>query len=150
MDVVTDLFDPVRDALGGGNLTLWLVIGGVVVLWLAMKAVKMAMRLVLGSVALAMFLGTAPWAGAAIEGPAAECAANEVSESASGWQANITKRVTVESISSDAACQADGQGLSAGTAVVKLRTFYDIPFQDWEVTPDGATSNYSLPVPSSS
>ena len=60
MDVVTDLFDPVRDALGGGNLTLWLVIGGVVVLWLAMKAVKMAMRLVLGSVALAMFLGTAP------------------------------------------------------------------------------------------
>ena len=140
MDVVTDLFDPVRDALGGGNLTLWLVIGGVVVLWLAMKAVKMAMRLVLGSVALAMFLGTAPWAGAAIEGPAAECAAAEVSESASGWQANITKRVTVESLSTDATCQSDGQGLSAGTAVVKLRTFYDIPFQDWEVTSEGIGS----------
>ena len=92
----------------------------------------------------------APWAGAAIEGPAAECAAAEVSESASGWQANITKRVTVESLSTDATCQSDGQGLSAGTAVVKLRTFYDIPFQDWEVTSEGATSNYSLPMPSAS
>ncbi len=137
---------PVRDALGGGQLSLWLIIGGLVLLWLAVKAVKMVVRLALGAVAVALFMGTVPWAGTAVEGAPADCAAAAVAEAASGWQTNLTKRVTAEEVSEDAACQPDGVGLDAGSAVVRLRSFYDLPFQTWDVTPVGPEARLDLPT----
>lgn len=146
MDAVSNVFDSVRDALGGGNLTLWLILGGIVAIWLAIRAVKFGLKLALGAAGLALWLGTAPWAGQPVEGPVADCAAAEVATTASGWQTNLTKRITVEEVSADARCDGDGQGLAAGSAVVKLRTFYDVPFQTWDLTPEGATSRMALPL----
>ncbi len=140
------LLDPVQDALGGGTLSLWLIIGGVVVVWLAVKAVKMVVRLALGGIAIALLMGTVPWAGTPVEGAPADCAAAEVTATASGWQATLTKRVTTEEVSDDAACRKNGVGLRAGSAVVRSRSFYDLPFQTWDVTPDGAEPRLDLPA----
>lgn len=140
------ILDPIRDGLGGGQLSLWLIIAGVVLLWLAVKAVKMVARLALGAVAVALFMGTVPWAGTAVQGAPADCAAAAVAEAATGWQTNLTKRVTTEEISADATCQPDGVGLEAGSAVVRLRSFYDLPFQTWDVTPDGPDARLDLPA----
>lgn len=143
MDAV---LEQIRDALGGGTLSLWLIIAGVVVVWLALKAVKMVVRLALGGIAVALFMGTVPWGGTPVQGAPAGCAAAEVAEAASGWQTTLTKRVTTEEVSSDARCQDDGTGLVAGSAVVRLRSVYDLPFQTWDVTPEGAESRLDLPT----
>ncbi len=140
------MLDPIRDGLGGGQLSLWLIIAGVVLLWLAVRAVKMVIRLALGGVAVALFMGTVPWAGTAVEGAPADCAAAAVAEASGGWQTNLTKRITTEQVSTDAACQQDGVGLETGSAVVRLRSFYDLPFQTWDVTPDGAEARLDLPT----
>lgn len=140
------LLDPLRDGLGGGQLSLWLIVAGVILLWLALKAVKMVVRLALGGVAVALFMGTVPWAGTAVEGAPADCAAAAVAEATDGWQTNLTKRVTTEQVSTDAACQPDGIGLQAGSAVVRLRSFYDLPFQTWDVTPAGPDARLDLPT----
>ena len=81
-----------------------------------------------------------------MEGAPADCAAAEVTATASGWQATLTKRVTTEEVSPDAACQEDGVGLRAGSAVVRSRSFYDLPFQTWDVTPEGAEPRLDLPA----
>jgi hypothetical protein len=143
---VESIWQTVQDTLGGGGMTLWLVIGGVVLLWLALKAVKMVVRLALFGLGGAMLIGTAPWTGADVPGAVAACAVAEVSAEADGWQSHITKRVTAEEVSSDAACASDGVGLSSGSAVVRLRTIYDVPFQTWDVTPDGAEPRLDLPT----
>ena len=140
------LLDPIQEALGGGTLSLWLIIGGVIVVWLAVKAVKMVVRLALGGIAIALLMGTVPWAGTPVEGAPADCAAAEVTATASGWQATVTKRVTTEEVSPDAACQEDGVGLQAGSAVVRSRSFYDLPFQTWDVGPEGAEPRLDLPA----
>jgi hypothetical protein len=140
-----EIFDGIGDLLGGGNLSLWLIIGGVIAVWLAIKAVKTIVRLALLAVGAALWLGVAPWAGAAIEGPASECAIAAVAEAATGWESNITKRITVENISADAACDEDGVGLSVGGAVVRLRSSYDLPFQTWDVTPAVVEPRTDLP-----
>lgn len=140
------ILEPIREALGGGQLTMWLILGGIVAGWLALKAVKAVIKLALGVVAATLVLGTAPWAGSAVPGAPADCAAAAVSAAASGWQTNLTKRVTTEELSTDATCANDGVGLSAGSAVVRLRTFYDLPFQTWDVTPDGPEARFDLPT----
>ncbi len=140
------VLDAIQDALGGGTLSLWLILGGLLVVWLAVKAVKMVVRLALGGIAIALVMGTVPWAGTPVEGAPADCAAAEVTASASGWQATITKRVTTEEVSPDAQCRQDGVGLRTGTALVRSRTFYDLPFQTWEVTPEGAEARLDLPA----
>lgn len=140
-----EFFDGIRDLLGGGNLSLWLVVGGLIAVWLAIKAVKMVVRLALLAIGAALWLGTVPWAGAAIEGPAADCAVAAVAEASTGWETNITKRITVENVSADATCDADGVGLATGAAVVRLRSFYDVPFQTWDVTPDVVEARSDLP-----
>ena len=140
------VLDAVQDALGGGTLSLWLILGGLVVVWLAVKAVKMVVRLALGGIAIALLMGTVPWAGTPVEGAAAACAAAEVAASASGWQGTLTKRVTAEEVSQNARCRQNGVGLRAGTAVVRSRTFYDLPFQTWDVDPKGAEPRLDLPA----
>lgn len=140
-----EFFDGIRDLLGGGNLSLWLVVGGLIAVWLAIKAVKMVVRLALLAIGAALWLGTVPWAGAAIEGPATDCAVAAVAEASTGWETNITKRITVENVSADATCDADGVGLATGAAVVRLRSFYDVPFQTWDVTPDVVEARSDLP-----
>ncbi len=143
--VAIEVLDRVQEALGGGNLTLWLVGAGLVALYLAYRAVKLAVKLVALATAAVLFLGTAPWAGEPVTGPTADCAAAIVARDASGWQTNLTKRITVESLSGDASCADDGVGLATGTGVVKLRSFWDVPFQTWDVTTSGATSQVDLP-----
>lgn len=136
----------VTDLTGGGNLTVWLVVGGVVALWIAYKAVKLVMKLVSLAVGATLLLGTAPWAGTQVAAPedVVACVVRAVEEAASGWQTNLTKRVTVEELSADAACSGD-TGLANGTAVARLRTFYDVPFETWDVDPSGATTRLRLP-----
>jgi hypothetical protein len=140
----TELIDRARDLLGGGTLTVWLVVGGLVALFLAYKAVKLVVRLVAFAVAAVLLLGTAPWSGEPVTGATADCAAAVVAEGAGGWQTQLTKRVTVEELSPDASCNDRGVGLARGSATVKLRTFWDVPFQTWEVTPDGAEARIDL------
>lgn len=138
--------DFLTDLTGGGNLTIWLAIGGIVALYLAYKAVKFVMKVVALGVAAALFLGTAPWTGAAVDTPedVVACVTMAVEEAASGWQVNLTKRITVEELSSDARCSGE-TGLSSGSAVVRLRTFYDVPFETWDVTPAGAVTRLQVP-----
>lgn len=138
--------DVLTNLTGGGNLTIYLAIGGLIALLIAWKAVKMAMRVGALAVAGALFLGAAPWSGAAIDTPEAvvDCVVAEVEEAASGWQVHLTKRLTVEELSPDAACSGD-QGLSHGSAVVRLRSFYDVPFETWDVSPVGAVTRLQVP-----
>ena len=140
------VLDPIRDALGGGQLSLWVIVAGIVVVWLAVRAVRFVVRLAMVALAAALFLGTVPWAGSAVEGAPADCAATAVAEAAGGWPSNLTKRVTTEQVSDDATCQQDGSGLESGSAVVRLRTFYDVPFQTWDVTPQGSEPRRALPL----
>ena len=140
------VLEPIRDALGGGQLSLWVIVAGVVAVWLAVRAVRFVVRLAMVALAAALFMGTVPWAGSAVEGAPADCAANAVAEAAGGWPSNLTKRVTTEQVSDDATCQQDGTGLATGSAVVRLRTFYDVPFQTWEVTPQGPEPRRALPL----
>lgn len=140
-----EILDGIRDLLGGGNLSLWLIIAGVVVVWLAIKAVKTVVRLALLAVGAGLWLGVAPWAGAAIEGAASDCAIAAVAEASTGWESNIIKRITVDNISTDATCDSDGVGLATGVAAVRLRTFYDLPFQTWDVTPEVVEPRTDLP-----
>ena len=135
----------IQESLGGGNLSLWLIIGGLLAVWLAVKAVKMVVRLGLLAVGAALWMGIAPWAGPAIEGDASECAIAAVAEASSGWETNITKRITVDNISTDATCDSDGVGLATGVAAVRLRSFYDLPFQTWDVTPEIVEPRTDLP-----
>ena len=65
---------------------------------------------------------------------------------AQGWQSHLTKRVTTEELSPDATCRPDGSGLASGSAVVRLRTVYDLPFQTWDVTPAGAEARMEPPI----
>ena len=140
------VLDPIRDALGGGPLSLWVVLAGVVAVWLAVRAVRFVVRLALVSLAAALFMGTVPWAGGAVQGAAADCAATAVADAADGWPSNITKRVTTEEVSADATCRPDASGLASGRAVVRLRTFYDVPLQTWDVTPQGPAPRRELPL----
>jgi len=141
-----EIVEGIQEALGDGNLSLWLIIGGLLAVWLAVKAVKMVVRLALLAVGAALWMGMAPWAGAAIEGSAADCAIAAVAEASTGWETNLTKRITVENLSGDAACAGDAIGLSQGAAVVRLRTFYDLPFQSWDVTPEAVGPRTDLPA----
>ncbi|MDX1620401.1 MAG: hypothetical protein R3320_05390 [Nitriliruptorales bacterium] len=140
-----EFLDPVREWLGGGSLTLWTVIAGLVVVWLAFKVVSLGLKILALVVAVALFVSIAPWSGEDVDSDAARCAAAEVEETAEGWRSALTKRITVEQVSEDAQCQGDEVGLEQGTAVVKLRTFYDLPFQTWDVDSEGAAPRFDTP-----
>lgn len=135
----TDLF--------GGGLSPALIVGGLVAAYLAYRAAKFAIKLAFLGVAAMLFLGTVPWAGADIEGDAAACAREAVYAELRGWQELTTKRVTVEEISEDAACATDGIGLTAGGAVVRTRSFFDIPVQTWAVDEQGARATTLTQIP---
>lgn len=135
------LLETIGDAFGGGSLSPVLLIGSAIALFLAYKAVKMVVKIVALGVGAFLLASTAPWSGAApVEGAAADCAQEAVSQALSEWQLTITKRITVEQLSADAACAGEA-GLASGTATVKLRSFYDLPFQTWTVDPSGAKSS---------
>ena len=134
-----DLLDAARDALGGGTLSLWMLVLGAIAIWLAVKAVVGTVKLALFVAAGVMLLGVAPWSGGEpASGAAAQCAADAVAEANSGVQAVLTKRVTVDEVSPDAVCAGE-TGLAQGTATVRVRTWADVPFRTWTVSPDGAT-----------
>ena len=143
--VAIELLDRAQEALGGGTLSVWLIAAGLLALFLAYKAVKFAMKLVALATAAVLFLGTAPWAGEPVTGATAECAGAAVEQAASGWQTNLTKRITVEALSPDAACADSGVGLASGSAEAKLRSFWDVPFQTWDITPDTVEPRVDLP-----
>lgn len=133
---------PVRDWLGGGSLSLWTVIAGVFVLWLAFKVATLGLKLLSLVVAVALFVSVAPWSGEDVESQAARCAAAAVEAEAAGWRTAATKRITVEQVSDGATCTDGRQGLASGNAVVRLRTFYDLPFQTWDVDSSGAAPRF--------
>lgn len=141
------LLAPLRDALGGGTLSVWLVIAGVVAVWLALRAVRKLVRMVLGAAALGLFLGAAPLAGTAVPGAVADCAAAEVASATPTLLTQVTKRVTTETLSPDATCQPDGVGLATGSGTVRSRTVFDLPLQTWEVTPEGAVARLAVSLP---
>lgn len=134
-----ELIDGVRDALGGGTLSIWMLLGGAVALWLAWKAVVTTVRLALVAGAAFLLLGVVPWSGEPIEGAEADCAAAAVVDANAGVLAALTKRVTVEELSQDATCDRRGR-LASGTATVRTRTWADLPLRTWTATPDGAVA----------
>lgn len=134
-----ELLDGIRDALGGGTLSLWMIALGLLAAWLAVRAVVSTVKLTLFAGAAVLLLGVVPWSGQPqVVGPVADCAAAAVSDANSGAQAFLTKRVTVSELSADATCAGDA-GLATGTATVRVRTYADIPFRTWTVSADGAT-----------
>lgn len=137
-----EFLDPVRDWLGGGSLSLWTIIAALVVLWLAFKVVSLGLKLLALAIAVAMFVSLAPWSGEDVDSDAARCAARAVEAAAEGWRTVLTKRITVDEVSDGATCEEDGVGLASGDAVVKLRTFYDLPFQTWDVDAEGAAPRF--------
>lgn len=139
------LLDPIKDLLGGGTLSLWLIGGGLVLIWIATKIVKFAVKMTVFAVGGAMLLSAAPWSSEGIETPAADCARQAVEASMTFFEDLGAKRITIKDTSTDAACNADGTGLRAGSATARLRTFYDIPFQEYAVTPEGATPRLNIP-----
>ena len=126
------VLDAVREALGGGTLSFWMIGGALVAIWLAIKAVKATIKLGLVVAAVFLLVGVAPWSGSPVESAAADCAANAVGEANSGVQAFLTKRITVQELSPDAACDGEDR-LATGTATVRLRTYADIPFRTYTV-----------------
>lgn len=139
------ILDGVSDLLGGGTMTMWVVLAGLVALFLAYKAVKLVVKLIALATAAVLFAGTAPWATEPVSGDVAACAAAVVESGATGWQTTLTKRITVEELAPDATCASSGVGLEQGSALVRLRTWWDVPFQTWDVTPDGATARLEVP-----
>ena len=124
------ILDRVKDLFGGGMLSPVMIIVGLFALYLAFKVVSGVAKLVMGVVSIAMFLGVAPWSGAsALEGAVADCASTQASAELSGADSIITKRVEIISASPDAACNAGGDALAAGSARAQLRTFYDLPYR---------------------
>lgn len=144
------LLDPIKGALGGGTMSLWLIAGGFVVLWLATKMVKMAMRVVVLGIGAAMLLSTAPWTSDGIDSLTGDCALAAVQDAMTPVESVVTKRITIDEVSADAACNVEGDGLRAGTARARLRTLYDIPFQEYGVSPAGAVARMNLPDPTRS
>lgn len=141
-----EVISRVTDAFGGGLLSPLLILAGLVALLVAWKAAKIALRMAALVVTAVLLLGTVPWAGQDITGPAAQCASAAVELEMAGWQETVTKRITVEQISPDATCTPAGQGLARGTAAVRLRTVFDLPFMTWEVDPSGARSTSTGPM----
>lgn len=137
--------DAIRDALGGGTLPVWAILAGLIITWIALKTLTSMVRLaVLGAAAALILGGTVPWAGDALGTDVADCVQAAVREAAEGWRTAITKRITVEQLSGDARCADGGVGLAAGSGVARLRTFYDVPFQTYDVTPAGADARTDL------
>lgn len=141
-----ELIGPVRELFGGGTLTPWLVLGGVVLFWLALKAVRTVVKIALLALGGTLLGGVAPWSGAALDTPAAVCATAAVADELRGWPSFLAKRITAEELSPDARCDDDGRGLAAGTGGVKVRSFFDVPYQTWAVDPDGPRPITDLPT----
>ncbi len=142
---VREVLDQAQELFGGGALSPLLIAGGIAALWIAWKAVKFVMRLVALAVGVFLLVSIAPWSGADTDGRVADCARAAVEAELGSWQTTITKRVTVEELDPSAACASGDVGLRAGTAVVKLRSFYDIPFQTWDVAPSSVEPRIDLP-----
>ncbi len=142
---MTALLGPIQDALGGGAAALWMVGGGAFLIWLAFKLVKFTAKILTLGIGIAMLLSAAPWASDGVDSPAADCARQAVEDAMSTSESLIAKRVTVKATSDDAACNGAGDGLAVGTATARLRTFYDLPFQEYEVDADGAVPRFDVP-----
>jgi hypothetical protein len=139
------LLNPLKDALGGGTLTLWMIGGGLLAFFVATKVVKFALKATVFAIGGAMLLSAAPWSSEGIDTPVAACATQAVQAAMNTVEDLVSKRVTVKETSADAACNAEGNGLSTGTAKARLRTVYDIPFQEFTVDSTGATPRLDIP-----
>lgn len=141
-----DVITRVSDFFGGGLLGPVMIVAGLVALLVAWKAAKLVLRMLALAATAVLLLGTVPWAGQDVAGPVAACAVSAVQNELSGWQETLTKRITVEELSPDATCTAPEDGLAGGSATVRLRTVFDLPFQSWEVDASGARSTSTRPV----
>ena len=133
-----EIFNDIREAIPGGTISPVLIVIAIIFIVVAIKTVGMLLKLLLFTAGIAVALGVAPWAGNPVTGEVAACAADAVNDAAGGWQALAAQRVTVEELSLDAVCAPTLEGLVAGSASVKLRTFFDIPIETWTVDGDGA------------
>lgn len=139
------LLGPLKDLLGGGVGTLWMVGGGLLLIWLAFKIVKFTMKVLALGVGVALLLSAAPWASDGVDAPAAECARQAVEDAMTTVESIVAKRVTIKVVSDDARCNGDKSGLASGTATARLRTFYDLPIQEYAVDREGATPRFDVP-----
>jgi membrane protein implicated in regulation of membrane protease activity len=141
---MTDVFREIQEFLGGGTLTIWIIVGALVFTYVAFKAAKFAVRIFAIIIALALLVSIAPWSDEGEDSDRATCLVEYVTSRLTTWEAIAAKRLTVEDVDATATCQLP-QGISRGEASVKLRTFYDIPFQTIRVTPDGLDRSFELP-----
>lgn len=140
-----DVLREIQDFLGGGTLTVWIVVLALIFTYIAFKAAKFAMRIFAIVIALALLISIAPWSTEGESGQRADCLVDYVTARLTAWEAIAAKRLTVEDADPTASCQLP-QGISNGEASVKLRTFYDIPFQTIRVTPEGLDRSFELPT----
>lgn len=141
-----ELLTRVSEMFGGGLLGPLMIIAGLLGLLLAWKAAKFVVRMAALAATAILLLGAVPWAGQDVAGPAATCATEAVQVELDAIRETITKRITVEEISPDATCTPTTQGLATGTATVRLRTVFDLPYATWEVDASGARNTSTGPL----
>lgn len=138
LDQVGPFFDRVKDLFGGGLLTPIMIAAGLLVLYLAIKAVGSFLKIMMLLGAAGLFVGVAPWSGdSPVDTPVASCAAAQATDDLDGLLAVATKRVTVKSVGDDARCNRRKTRLARGSAEVQLRTFYDLPFRTVQISGGG-------------
>lgn len=142
---MTDVFRDIQQFLGGGTLTIWTIVLSGVFVAIAFKAAKFAARIFAIIVALALLVSIAPWSSEGEESDRATCLVQYVTARLTTWEAVAAKRLTVDDIDAPARCLLPG-GITGGEASVRLRTFYDIPFQTIRVTEEGLDRSWELPT----
>ncbi|MDX1511722.1 MAG: hypothetical protein R3249_10260 [Nitriliruptorales bacterium] len=131
-----DILREIQAWLGGGTLTVWTIVGAGLFTYIAFKAAKFAMRIAAIIVALALLISIAPWSTEGEDSERADCIVDLVTTNLTTLESIATKRMTLDEADALTTC-IWGQGVRGGAAQVRLRTFYDIPFQTITVTEDG-------------
>lgn len=139
---MTEIWQDIENLLGGGTLTIWTIVAALVVLYVAWKAAKFAVRIFAAIVAIALLLSTAPWSTEGIQSGEAPCIAEVVNAQLTTWENIATKRITVDEMNPTTDCLVGGR--IDGSATVRLRTFFDIPFQTIEIVNGNITRSVDL------
>lgn len=139
---MTEIWQDIEQLLGGGTLTIWIVVGSLVMLYVAWKAAKFAVRIFAAIIAIGLLLSIAPWSSEGLQIAETECISEIVNAQLTTWENIATKRITVDDVSPTIRCTV-GLGVD-GSATVRLRTFYDIPFQTIHIVDGNITRSVDL------
>jgi hypothetical protein len=139
---VTEIWNDIEQLLGGGTLTIWIIVGALVMLYVAWKAAKFAIRIFAAIIAIGLLLSTAPWSSEGLQIAETACISEIVNAQLTTWENIATKRITIDEVSPTINCNVS-LGVD-GSATVRLRTFYDIPFQTIEIVNGNITRSVDL------